>query len=139
MVAAERGAGLDALATYADFSRQVLDIKLDLLRFVLDARRTKRRIAAYGAAAKGNTLLNYCGIGRDFVDFVVDRNPVKQGSYLPGTRIPVLSPDALAEKRPDYLLILPWNLRDEVIAQNTHTRAWGGRFVLPIPQLEIVP
>jgi SAM-dependent methyltransferase len=139
MLAAERGAGLDALATYADFSRQVLDIKLDLLRFVLDARRTKRRIAAYGAAAKGNTLLNYCGIGRDFVDFVVDRNPVKQGSYLPGTRIPVLSPDALAEKRPDYLLILPWNLRDEVIAQNTHTRAWGGRFVLPIPQLEIVP
>lgn len=135
----ERQAGLDSFATYADFSQQVKTIKYDLLRFVLDAHRDKRRIAAYGAAAKGNTLLNYCGIGRDFIDFVVDRNPVKQGSYLPGTRIPVLSPDALPENRPDYLLILPWNLRDEIVAQNAHIRTWGGQFVLPIPQLEIVP
>lgn len=134
----ERMAGLTTLATYTSFDAAMREIKNDLLAFLIQAKRDKKSIAAYGAAAKGNTLLNYCGIGTDFIDFVVDRNPVKQGRLLPGSRIPVLDPDAVREARPDYLLILPWNIKDEVMQQMTGIREWGGRFVVPIPRVEVM-
>lgn len=134
----EKDAGLTTLATYTAFADQVRATKLALLDFMVQAKRQGKRIAAYGAAAKGNTLLNYCGIGRDFIDFVVDRNPTKQGRLLPGTRIPVVAPEAIAARQPDYLLILPWNIKDEIIRQNAAIRAWGGQFVIPIPHVEIV-
>lgn len=106
---------------------------------MIAAKRDKKRIAAYGAAAKGNTLLNYCGIGTDFIDYVVDKNPVKQGRLLPGSRIPVRSPDAVFDTKPDYLLILPWNIKEEVMQQMQGVRDWGCRFVVPIPTVEVLP
>ena len=134
----ERAFGLADLATYRAFSAQARRVKLDLVRFFVDAVSAGARTACYGAAAKGNTLLNYCGIGKDHISFAVDRNPHKQGRLLPGTRIPVFGPDHVAVERPDYLLILAWNLKDEVMAQMQHIRSWGGRFVIPIPAVEIV-
>lgn len=134
----EHAAGLTRLDTYAAFGEQVRETKRALLTFLIEAKRAGRRIAAYGAPAKGNTLLNYCGIGTDFIDFTVDRNPLKQGRLLPGSRIPVRAPQAVFDSRPDYLLILPWNIKDEVIEQMAGIRAWGGRFVVPIPSLEIL-
>lgn len=134
----ERSAGLADVAGYAGFETRVREVKRDLLMFLIDAKRDGKRIAGYGAAAKGNTLLNYCGIRQDFVDFVVDRNPVKQGRLLPGTRIPVRHPDAIAETRPDYVLILPWNIRDEIIEKLAFIRDWGGKFIVPIPKVEVI-
>lgn len=134
----ECAAGLMRLDTYAAFGEQVRETKRALLTFLIDAKRAGRRIAAYGAPAKGNTLLNYCGVGNDFIDFTVDMNPHKQGRLLPGSRIPVLPPQAVFDAQPDYLLILPWNIRDEVMQQMAGIRAWGGRFVVPIPALEIL-
>ncbi len=135
----ERQAGLTAPEVYAAFGEQVRATKRALLRFLIEAKQAGHTVAAYGAPAKGNTLLNYCGVGTDFIDFTVDRNPAKQGRLLPGSRIPVLAPEAIFTARPDYLLILPWNLKDEVMQQMAGIRAWGGKFVLPIPALEIVP
>jgi hypothetical protein len=134
LAARERAAGLESLPTFLAFAEAVKETKRGILQFLIEARRAGRRICGYGAPAKGNTLLNYCGIGTDFIDFTVDRNPVKQGTLLPGSRIPVLAPEALLEARPDLVLILPWNLRDEVIAQLPQVHAWGGRFVVPIPR-----
>lgn len=137
-LAAEEGAaGLDDLATYDAFAPRVVEIKSAVLEFLIDARRAGKRVAAYGAAAKGNTLLNYCGVGPEFVEFAVDRNPVKQDTLLPGTRIPVLGVEAVAQRRPDYLMILPWNLREEIAQQMQEIRSWGGRFVTAIPKLEV--
>jgi SAM-dependent methyltransferase len=130
---------LDDMETYARFERQVRRVKLDLLRFLLKARREGETVAAYGAPAKGNTLLNYCGVRSDLIEYTVDRNPVKQGTFLPGSRIPVYAPERLAETRPDYVLILAWNLKDEIMGQMAHVRRWGGRFATPIPRLEIHP
>ncbi|MNR01678.1 hypothetical protein D3C85_1174940 [compost metagenome] len=113
--------------------------KRDLLAFLIEARRAGKRVAAYGAAAKGNTLLNYCGIDADLIEYVVDRNPAKQNKLLPGTRIPVRSPDSIYASRPDYLVILPWNIKDEVVEQMASIRAWGGRFVVPIPDTVVLP
>jgi SAM-dependent methyltransferase len=135
----ERRAGLDRRAAYLDFGERVKACKRDLLEFLIRAKREGLRIAAYGAPAKGNTLLNYCGIGTDFIDYTVDRNPAKQGTFLPGSLIPVHSPERITETRPDYLLILPWNLRDEIMEQMSGIRAWGGRFVVPIPRVEVLP
>ncbi|AGW94948.1 MULTISPECIES: class I SAM-dependent methyltransferase [Cupriavidus] len=135
----EKATGLASTARYAAFAERVRQAKRDLLGFLIDARRAGKRVAAYGAAAKGNTLLNYCGAGADLVDFVVDRNPAKQGKLLPGTRIPVLAPEAIDERRPDYLLILPWNIRDEIMQQMAGIRSWGGRFVTAIPQTVVHP
>jgi 2-polyprenyl-3-methyl-5-hydroxy-6-metoxy-1,4-benzoquinol methylase len=135
----ERAAGLERLDTYADFGARVRATKRAMLAFVIEARDQGKRIAAYGAAAKGNTLLNYCGIGADVIDYVVDRNPAKQGRLLPGSRIPVRAPEAVFETRPDYLLILPWNIKDEVMAQMAGIRDWGGQFVLPIPRVAVLP
>lgn len=137
--ALETAAGLDRVETYRDFDRKVRQVKRRLVEFLIDVKDAGKRVVGYGAAAKGNTLLNYCGVRADFLDYVVDRNPHKQGRFLPGTRIPILAPERVAQTKPDYLLILPWNLKSEIIAQMDHIREWGGRFVIPAPQLEVVP
>ena len=133
----ERRQGLRDLATYRSFAEKVVGTKCEVLDFFVGARRAGKSVAGYGAPAKGNTLLNYCGIGPEFLKFTVDRSPHKQGLYLPGTHIPILAPEAIAEARPDYLFILPWNLREEVVAQMAGIRAWGGKFVVPIPAVEV--
>jgi aminopeptidase-like protein len=130
----ERRAGLASLEGYRRFAEQIRETKCKLLDFLIRAKREGRSIAGYGAPGKGNTLLNYCGIRDDFLDYTVDRNPFKQGKYLPGTHIPVFAPEKLAETKPDYVLILPWNLKDEIMSQLACVRAWGGKFVVPIPE-----
>lgn len=134
----EANAGLSDIGTYASFGDRVQETKNALLEFLRTAKQDGKRIAAYGAPAKGNTLLNYCGVGKDFIDFTVDRSPAKQGRFLPGTRIPVLAPTALLDARPDYVLILPWNIKDEIMANMSQVRDWGGQFVVPIPAVEII-
>jgi 2-polyprenyl-3-methyl-5-hydroxy-6-metoxy-1,4-benzoquinol methylase len=130
--------GIERLETYLDFTEQVRETKRALLSFLIEARREGKTIAGYGAPAKGNTLLNYCGVRTDFLDYTVDASPHKQGLFLPGTRIPVYAPAQLKETRPDYILILPWNLRDEIINQAAFAREWGARFVVPVPLVEVV-
>jgi hypothetical protein len=134
----ERAAGFEHLECYAGFAERVKETKRGILEFLIDAKRRGRRVAAYGAPGKGNTLLNYCGVRTDFIDYTVDRNPYKQGKYLPGTRIPIYAPERIAQTRPDYLFILPWNLKDEIIEQMRGIRAWGGRFVIPIPTPHVI-
>jgi SAM-dependent methyltransferase len=138
-LADEAAAGLLRLSTYTDFGASVRASKRALLSFLIGAKNRGQQIAAYGAAAKGNTLLNYCGVGRDFIDYVVDRNPVKQGKLLPGTWIPVCTPERIAETRPDYLLILPWNIKEEVMTQMAGIREWGGQFVVAVPEVAVLP
>jgi SAM-dependent methyltransferase len=134
----ERAAGFSDLAHYASFGERVKETKRKLLDFLISAKRAGKSVAGYGAPGKGNTLLNYCGIRTDFVDYTVDRSPHKQGNFLPGTRIPILHPDKIRETRPDYLLILPWNLRGEIMSQMAHIREWGGKFVVPIPETRVL-
>ncbi|MFZ5951013.1 MAG: methyltransferase domain-containing protein [Candidatus Rifleibacteriota bacterium] len=134
----EANAGLDRLETYTSFAQKIVKIKSDLLEFMIGQQRDGKKVVGYGAPAKGNTLLNYCGIGPEYLPFTVDLSPHKQGTLLPGSRIPVFAPGKITEARPDYVLILPWNLRDEIMAQMAHIKSWGGRFVVPIPQLEII-
>ena len=138
LIKAERDFGLDRIDTYARFAEQIRETKRALLYFLIEAKRQGKTVVGYGAPAKGNTLLNYCGIRSDFIDYTVDRSPHKQGTYLPGTRIPVYAPEHIAETRPDYVLILPWNLKDEIVTQMAHIREWGGRFVVPIPQVTVL-
>ena len=133
----EDAAGYRTLEPYAGFRAGVEETKRALLEFLIDARRDGRSVAGYGAPGKGNTLLNYCGIRTDLLDFTVDRNPYKQGRFLPGTHIPIMEPDALARSKPDYILILPWNLRNEIAEQLEYTRDWGAQFVVAIPRLEV--
>jgi hypothetical protein len=133
----EREIGLNLLETYATFSPKVQETKRKLLEFLIQAKRADKSIVGYGAPAKGNTLLNFCGIRSDFIDYTVDRSPHKQNHYLPGTHIPIYHPDRIKETRPDYLLILPWNLRDEIMQQMQHIREWGGGFIVPIPEVEV--
>jgi hypothetical protein len=135
----ERNSGLLSPDTYFAFGERVKKVKRALLEFLIEAKNSGKRIAAYGAPAKGNTLLNYCGIRTDFIDYTVDLNPFKQGKYLPGTNIPVYAPSKIMEDRPDYVLILPWNIKDEVMLQMAFVVDWGGKFVIPIPEIEIVP
>ncbi len=137
MFAYEADRGVDDLATYAAFGEKVQAVKRDLLSFLIEARRQGRAVAGYGAPGKGNTLLNYCGIRSDLVEYTVDRSPTKYGKFLPGTHIPVFQPGHIFETRPDYVLILPWNLKDEIMSQMAGIGEWGGRFVVPIPQVEI--
>ena len=136
-LARENGAAHVINYATEDFEARVKETKRKLLEFLIEARRAGKSVAGYGAPGKGNTLLNYCGIRTDFLDFTVDRNPYKQGKYTPGTRIPILHPDAIREARPDYLFILPWNLKDEIVAQHAYIREWGGQFVVPIPELAV--
>ena len=135
----EEAAGLTRLETYSKFGEQVKETKRKLLDFLIAAKRQGKTIAAYGAPAKGNTLLNYCGVGRDFIDYTVDRSPHKQGLSLPGTHIPIEAPEKIKATKPDYLLILPWNLREEIMQQMSFIREWGGQFVVPIPEATVYP
>jgi SAM-dependent methyltransferase len=130
--------GLLRLETYEGFSEQVKETKRKLLEFLVSAKRAGKKVVGYGAPGKGNTLLNYCGIRTDFIDFTVDRSPYKQGKFLPGTHIPILAPDKLREARPDYVLILPWNFKDEIVQQLADIKAWGGKFVVPIPAARVL-
>jgi hypothetical protein len=138
VIECERVAGLDRLDGYRDFAPKVERIKFDLLEFLIGARRRGELVAGYGAPAKGNTLLNYCGVGPELLPFTVDRSPHKQGHYLPGTRIPIRAPEAILEAKPEYVLILPWNLRKEITEQMSAVRDWGGRFVVAIPSLRVL-
>jgi SAM-dependent methyltransferase len=138
VLGAEESAGLHTVAGHAGFASEVLRIKSDLLGFLLDAAAGGKSVAGYGAPGKGNTLLNHCGIRSDLLSYTVDRSPYKQGMFLPGTHIPIYPPDRLAETKPDYVLVLPWNLREEISEQLDYVRSWGGRLVFPIPALDIV-
>lgn len=137
--AREVAEGYDDPEGYAGFADRVHETKRNLLSFLIDARERGCTVAGYGAPGKGNTLLNYCGIRSDLLAYTVDRNPYKHGRFLPGTHIPVYPVEHLAETRPDYVLILPWNLRDEIVGQLAYVRGWGGQFVVPIPRLEVIP
>jgi hypothetical protein len=139
MLAAEIAGGLEDIAVYQHFARQVVDAKCALLRFLITARGEGKSVAAYGAPAKGNTLLNTCGIRSDLIAFTVDRSPHKQGMLLPGSRIEIRAPEAIDAARPDYVLILPWNLEAEITQQLAHIRDWGGQFVIPIPTTVVRP
>jgi hypothetical protein len=138
VLAAEEAVGLHTVAGHEGFASAVLKIKSDLLSFLLAAARQSRSVAGYGAPGKGNTLLNHCGIRSDLLSYTVDRSPIKQGKYLPGTRIPIYPPERLAQTRPDYVLVLPWNLREEISRQLDYVREWGGKLVFPIPELDII-
>jgi len=133
----EQKFGLDKLSSYSNFSEKVKLIKKSLLEFLSIAKKQNKKIVGYGAAAKGNTLLNYCNIGQDYIDFVVDRSSHKQDTFLPGTHIPVLNPEEIKKTKPDYILILPWNLREEIMGQLNFIREWGGKFVISIPEVKI--
>ena len=139
ILAAERANGLDRIETYERFANVVIDVKCDLLEFLIKARRENKVVVGYGAPAKGNTLLNYCGVGPDLVRYTVDRSPHKQGRFLPGVQIPILAPEHIAETKPDYVLILPWNLKEEITAQMAYIRDWGAKFVVAIPKLTVLP
>jgi len=134
---AEEAQGFRSTERYASFAPRVEETKRALLDFLIETRRAGKSVAAYGAPGKGNTLLNYCGIRTDFVDYAVDRNPYKHGRYTPGTHIPIFPPERIRETRPDYVLILPWNLKDEITEQLAYVREWGGRFVVPIPSVDV--
>jgi hypothetical protein len=135
---AEEAAGLHTLAGHAGFAGEVLRIKSDLVGFLISAAADGKSVAGYGAPGKGNTLLNHCGIRSDLLAYTVDRSPVKQGKFLPGTHIPIYAPERLAQTKPDYIIVLPWNLREEISQQLSYVRSWGGRLVFPIPALEVV-
>lgn len=135
----EASAGFDTLAHHLSFEPKIRAIKRDILEFLIQSKREGKSVVGYGAPAKGNTLLNYCGIRTDFIDYTVDRSPHKQNHYLPGTRIPIHHPDKIKETRPDFLVILPWNLKEEIMGQMAHIRSWGGQFVTFIPGIQIHP
>jgi 2-polyprenyl-3-methyl-5-hydroxy-6-metoxy-1,4-benzoquinol methylase len=135
--AREESAGYTKMESYSRFAEQVKETKRKLLEFLIQAKRSGKKIAGYGAPGKGNTLLNYCAIRSDFLEYTVDRNPYKHGRFLPGTHIPIFPPERIRETQPDYLLILPWNLKDEIIKQNAFIREWGGKFVVPIPEVKV--
>ena len=137
--AAEEAAGLSKIESYSYFAERTKETKCALLEFLIHARRNGKQVAGYGAPGKGNTLLNYCGIRSDLLSFTVDRNPYKQGKYLPGSHIPIYAPENIRVTRPDYVLILPWNLKDEIMQQLAYIREWGGKFVVPIPSVRVYP
>jgi 2-polyprenyl-3-methyl-5-hydroxy-6-metoxy-1,4-benzoquinol methylase len=135
----EETAGFSQLEYYLSFGEKVKETKRKLLEFLINVKREGKSISGYGAPGKGNTLLNYCGIRTDFIDYTVDRSPHKQDNFLPGTHIPIYHPDKIMETRPDYVLILPWNLKDEIMKQISYIRDWGGQFVVPIPEVRVLP
>jgi SAM-dependent methyltransferase len=135
----EERMGFNGLERYSTFAEQVEETKRKLLEFLIRAKREGKSIAGYGAPGKGNTLLNYCGIRTDFLEYTVDRSSYKQGKFLPGTHIPIYSPEKIEQTKPDYVLILPWNFKEEIMAQMSHIRKWGGQFVTPIPEVKVYP
>ena len=138
LIEKEKEKGLHLPGTYAAFAQRVRETKREILEFLISAKKRGKSIAGYGAPAKGNTLLNYCGIGTDFIDYTVDLNPYKQDKYLPGSHIPIHAPEKIIDTKPDYLFILPWNLVEEITAQMSHAREWGARFVVPIPRITVL-
>lgn len=134
----EASKGMNSPAYYENFQQKALKVKLDLTEFLIQQKRANKKVVAYGAAAKGNTLLNYCGIKNDLIDFVVDLNPHKQDKFMPASHIPVMNEQFLNQTKPDFILILPWNLKDEIIAQLAYAKEWGAKFVIPIPNLQII-
>ncbi len=138
LISAERAQGYERMETYRAFRQRVAQTKRRILALLIELKDQGKHIVGYGAPGKGNTLLNYCGLRTDFIDYTVDRNPYKQGKYTPGTRIPILPPERIRETRPDYIFILPWNLKDEIMAQLAYVRDWGGRFIVPIPEPRVL-
>lgn len=138
LLAHEHAIGFEDISSYGRFSEKVRQTKRELLKFLIQCKERGARVCGYGAPGKGNTLLNYCGIGTDFLDFTVDRNPYKHGRYTPGMHIPIHAVSAIDDARPDYLLILPWNLKEEVVRQMSHVTEWGCQLVVPIPRVEVV-
>ncbi|MEO5592087.1 MAG: class I SAM-dependent methyltransferase [Chitinophagaceae bacterium] len=138
LLAKETAKGMGTLDYYDNFQQKALKVKYDLTEFLIKQKNSHKKVAAYGAAAKGNTLLNYCGIKSDLIDFVVDANPHKQNKFLPASHIPVVNEQYLKDKQPDFVIILPWNLKEEITAQLSYIKEWGGRFVVPIPALQII-
>lgn len=134
----EINAGYTNINSYLNFSEKIKVVKRNILKFLLQIKEERKSIVGYGAPAKGNTLLNYCGVKTDFIDYTVDRNPYKQGRYLPGSHIPIEAPGRIKETKPDYLFILPWNIKDEIMEQMSFIREWGGRFVIPIPKVQVI-
>ena len=137
LIAREQQLGMETLEYYATFEEKVKETKRKLLSFLIEAKRAGKTVVGYGAPGKGNTLLNYCGIRTDFMDYTVDRSPHKQGNFLPGTHIPILYPEKIRETQPDYVLILPWNLKKEISSQMAYILEWGGKFVIPIPEVQV--
>jgi len=137
LIEREKAAGVERLSTYATFAEKVRETKRKLLEFLIEAKRKGKTIVGYGAPGKGNTMLNYCGVRSDFIDYTVDRNTYKHGKFLPGTHIPIFPPEKIRETKPDYVLILPWNFRDEIMEQVGYIREWGGQFVVPIPEVRV--
>ena len=137
VLAEERQAGLATIGGYRNFAQKAEQTKLGFLEFLLRAKRERKSVAGYGAPGKSATLLHYCGVGKDMIEYTVDRSPYKQGRFLPGTHIPIFHPDRILETKPDYVVILPWNLKDEIIKQLHFVRQWGGRFVVPVPELMV--
>jgi SAM-dependent methyltransferase len=137
VVQREAALGINDLQAYSAFTNDVNALKRDILAILIELKREGKKIVGYGAPAKGNTLLNFCGIRTDFLSYTVDRSPHKQGLLLPGTHIPIYAPERIAETRPDYVFILPWNLKEEIMEQMSHIRSWGGKFIVPIPRIEI--
>jgi hypothetical protein len=137
LIQRETDFGLASLAIYGEFAKRVYETKRDILNFLIMAKKAGKSIAGYGAPGKGNTLLNFCGIGTDFLDYTVDRSPHKYGTWTPGSRIPIHHPDHIRETQPDYLFVLPWNLIEEILEQTAYIKAWGGKWVTPIPSLEV--
>jgi hypothetical protein len=138
MLAKEEAAGLKRLDTYRHFAEKVVATKCDVLEFLVNAKREGKTVVGYGAPAKGNTLLNYLGVKTDLMAYTVDRSHHKQNHLLPGTRIPIYAPEKIYETKPDYVFILPWNLKDEIVQQMSGVREWGGKFVTPIPTVRII-
>jgi len=138
LLAAEKKFGLTDSSIYNKYSEQISIVKQNIWKFFISAKQENKKIVCYGAPAKGNTLLNFCGIGKDFIEYTVDKNPHKQNSFLPGTHIPIYSPEKIRSTKPDYVLILPWNLKDEIVKQMSFIRGWNGKFVVLIPKIEII-
>jgi hypothetical protein len=138
LLVVEEACGLTEVGRYEQFASQVEETKRGILELLIRLKGQGATIAGYGAPGKGNTLLNYCGIRSDFIDFTVDRNPYKQGKFLPGTHIPIYGPEEIERRRPDYVFILPWNVKDEIVAQLSHIREWGGQFIVPIPTATVL-
>ena len=138
LIKKEKDHGLDKISTYQNFSEKIQNVKKKLIDFVESANKEGKSIVCYGAPAKGNTLLNFCGINKEQIDFVVDRSPYKQGLFLPGSHIPIKSVEAIQEAKPDYIIILPWNIKDEIMKQISFVTNWGGKFVIPIPEVKIL-
>ena len=138
MLKKEKDAGMINIDYYKNFQVKIEGIKNDLLEFLLQQKRAGKKVAAYGAAAKGNTLLNYCGIKNDMISFVVDANPAKQNKYMPASHLPIVTEDRIKNDKPDYIIILPWNIKDEIVKQLDYVKTWDCKFVVPIPKLQVI-